>query len=115
MDERKRKALERRGWRVGDAAEFLDLSKAEAEYVEMKAAVAQALSAKRHRLKLSQTTVATKLDSSQSRVAKMEAGDQTVSLDLLVRSLLKLGTSPRELARIISSVGVPARRRRVTA
>jgi hypothetical protein len=32
----------------------------------------------------------------------MEAGDPTVSLDLLVKSLLALGASPRELARLIA-------------
>jgi hypothetical protein len=32
----------------------------------------------------------------------MEAGDPTVSLDLLVKSLLALGTSNRELAAIIT-------------
>jgi hypothetical protein len=42
------------------------------------------------------------LKSSQSRVAKMEAGDPTVSLDLLVKSILALGASNRELAAIIA-------------
>jgi hypothetical protein len=32
----------------------------------------------------------------------MEAGDPSVSLDLLVKSLLALGASARELARIIA-------------
>jgi hypothetical protein len=43
------------------------------------------------------------MKSSQSRVAKMEAGDPTVSLDLLVKSILALGASNRELAAIIAS------------
>ena len=115
MDDRKRKTLEKNGWRVGDAASFLGLSKAEAEYVEVKAAMAHALAAKRRHLRLSQSSVAGKLESSQSRVAKMEAGDDTVSLDLLVRSLLTLGTSPRELGRIVSSASAPLRKRRASA
>ena len=115
MEARKRKALERHGWRVGDAAEFLALSKPEAEYVEVKAAIAHALSDKRRSLKLSQTAAASRLESSQSRVAKMEAADRTVSLDLLVRSLLKLGASTKDLAEVIASAATPTRRRRAAA
>jgi hypothetical protein len=33
----------------------------------------------------------------------MESGDRSVSIDLLVRSLLALGTSARQLSRIIST------------
>ena len=46
---------------------------------------------------------AAKLRSSQSRVAKMEAGDSSVSLDLLIRSLITLGASDRELCKIIAT------------
>ncbi|MBN1962206.1 MAG: XRE family transcriptional regulator [Deltaproteobacteria bacterium] len=115
MDERKRKALEKQGWKIGSTAEFLDLSKSEAEYVEVKAALAHALSSKRRKMRLSQNAVASKLDSSQSRVAKMEAGDHTVSLDLLIRSFLKLGASTKELGQVISSAGEPLRKKRVVA
>ena len=51
---------------------------------------------------LSQAQLAKAVQSSQSRVAKMEAGDPTVSLDLLVRSLLALGAPNRDLGRIIA-------------
>jgi hypothetical protein len=48
-----------------------------------------------------QVEVARMIHSSQSRVAKMEAGDPTASLDLLVKSLLAMGASRRDLARAI--------------
>ena len=51
---------------------------------------------------LTQVDLAKAVQSSQSRVAKMEAGDPSVSLDLLVRSLIALGTSSKELGKIIS-------------
>src|SRR3989442_1272892 len=41
-------------------------------------------------------------DSSQSRVDKMEAGDRSVSIELLIRSLLAMGTTQRELAQVIA-------------
>jgi len=53
--------------------------------------------------KLSQQQLASLIKSSQSRVAKMEAGDPTVSLDLLVKTLLALGASDRDLARAIQA------------
>ena len=80
---------------------FLDLSDQEAAYIELRLKLARGLKAKRHARGLSQTQLAKAVQSSQSRVAKMEAGDPTVSLDLLVRSLLALGASNRDLGQII--------------
>ena len=101
--EEKRQRLEARGWKVGTAQEFLHLSPEEAAYVELKVRLAIGLRDWRRRRKLTQADLAKRLQSSQSRIAKMEAGDPSVSLDLLIRSLLILGTSRRELSRIMSS------------
>ena len=60
------------------------------------------LKARRTAKGISQTTLAKTMCSSQSRVAKMESGDPSVSLALLVKSLLALGASNRDLARIIA-------------
>jgi DNA-binding XRE family transcriptional regulator len=103
MDRVKRKRLEAKGWEIGDAADFLALSPEEVAYVELKLSFSHDLKARRQEKRLTQAQLAKRIKSSQSRVAKMEAGDPTVSLDLLVRSLLALGTSKRELARAISS------------
>lgn len=101
MRDRKRKALEKRGWRVGDAEEFLDLTPEEAAFVELKIRLSECLRERRKRSRLTQTELARLIRSSQSRVAKMEAGDPSVSIDLLVRSLLALGASEKDLARAI--------------
>lgn len=106
MKETKRKRLEAAGWKVGTAAEFLGLSQAEAELVEIKLSLATALRERREREDLTQLDVAERLGSSQSRVAKMEAGDRSVSIDLLVRSNLALGANRRDIARVMSG---PAR------
>ena len=103
MREDKRRRLEARGWRVGTAQEFLGLSAEEAAYVELKVRLAMSVRDWRRRRNLTQAELAKRLHSSQSRIAKMEAGDPSVSLDLLVRSLLTLGTSRRELSRIMSA------------
>lgn len=102
MRESKRKRLEAKGWRVGSAAQFLSLSPEEAAYVELKIQLASKLRQWRVRRRLTQGDLARLVKSSQSRVAKMEAGDPSVSLDLLIRALLALGASSREIARIIA-------------
>ena len=102
MDDRKRKRLEAKGWKVGSVREVLQLSDEEDAYIELRLKLAEGLKARRVDKGLTQIQLAKVVQSSQSRVAKMEAGDPTVSLDLLVRSLLALGTSDRELAKIIA-------------
>jgi ribosome-binding protein aMBF1 (putative translation factor) len=98
----KKKRLAAKGWQVGTAKEFLGLSPEEDALIELRLKLAEGLRSKRTKHGITQTALAQALKSSQSRVAKMESGDSTVSLDLLVRSLLALGTSNRELASIIS-------------
>jgi predicted XRE-type DNA-binding protein len=109
MNEAKRKKLEAKGWHVGDAKEFLALSDADAAFIELKLKLAQGLRARRLKRGMGQTQAAKLLHSSQSRVAKMEAADSSVSVDLLVRSHLTLGTSSPELGRIIARPAARAR------
>ena len=102
MDKRKKAKLAAKGWKTGSVQEFLDLSDEEIVYIEMKIALSEKLKERRRRKKLTQAQLAKAIQSSQSRVAKMEAGDPTVSMDLLVKSLLALGVSKKELGRTIS-------------
>jgi predicted XRE-type DNA-binding protein len=101
MKSAKRKKLEAAGWQIGTATQLLGLSKEKAELVELRLALAQGLRQRRKAKKLTQARLAKLIGSSQSRVAKMEAADSTVALDLLFRSLVATGASRRELARII--------------
>jgi DNA-binding XRE family transcriptional regulator len=101
MDARKKKRLEAAGWRVGSTQEFLGLSSAEAAYIELKIALSDKLKERRQRQRVTQQELARVLGSSQSRVAKMEAGDPTVSLDLLMRGLFALGATRKDVARAI--------------
>ena len=103
MREEKRRRLAAKGWKVATATEFLGLSPEEAAYIELKVRLAMGLRVWRQRGNLTQAQLAKRLQSSQSRIAKMEAGDPSVSLDLLVRSLLTLGASRREVSRLMSA------------
>lgn len=102
MKTAKQAQLEEHGWAVGDAQAFLGLSDEEQAFIDLKLALAESLRRRRIERGLTQTELARLVESSQSRVAKMEAGDRSVSLDLLVRSLLAIGVSRRDLARIIA-------------
>ncbi|MFA7237306.1 MAG: helix-turn-helix transcriptional regulator [Phycisphaeraceae bacterium] len=104
MKSDKRKRLEAAGWKVGSTRQFLGLSNEESAYIEMKLALARGLRKQRESQNLTQTDLARRIGSSQSRVAKMESADPTVSLDLLVQSLLSLGTSPQDVARLLRPV-----------
>lgn len=103
MKASKKKKLEAKGWRVGDTTDFLELSNAEETFLEMKLALSRAFAARREKLHMTQVAVATLIGSSQSRVAKMEAGDPSVTIDLLLRGLLVLGVSPRKLGGVLSA------------
>jgi DNA-binding XRE family transcriptional regulator len=102
MDKKKKKALEAKGYKVGSVGEFLGLSKEESEYIELKLALSQALVKRRKRSNLTQVQLAKKLNSSQSRIAKMEKGDPKVSLDLLVKSLMAMGATKKNIASLIA-------------
>lgn len=103
MKAEKRRKLENAGWRVGDAKDFLKLTPGEAEFVEIKLALARRVRELREEHNWTQAEFARRVGSSQSRVAKMEAADPTVSVDLLVRSLLAAGADRRELGRVVGS------------
>jgi DNA-binding XRE family transcriptional regulator len=101
MKQTKKARLEAAGWRVSDAAAFLGLSAEERRFVELKLALASGVRQLRERRGLTQAALAKQLRSSQSRVAKMEAADTSVSLDLMMRSLLSIGATPRDIAKLI--------------
>jgi predicted XRE-type DNA-binding protein len=102
MDKKKKKNLESKGYKVGSAEQFLGLSKEESEYIELKLSLSQALAKRRKQKKLTQAQLAKVLKSSQSRVAKIEKGDPSVSVDLLVKSLLAMGANKKSIAKAIA-------------
>jgi ribosome-binding protein aMBF1 (putative translation factor) len=109
MKKSKQERLKKAGWKVGTTKEFLGLSGEEAALIELKLVLARSLRDRRLAHDWTQAHLAEHLSTSQSRVAKMEAADPTVSIDLLIRSLLSMGTTRKELARIIGrDSGLPA-------
>lgn len=101
MKKEKKARLERAGWVAGNVQQFLNLSPEEMRFVELKLALAAGVRQLRERRGLTQAALAALLGSSQSRVAKMEVADRSVSLDLLMRSLLAIGATPGDIAKLI--------------
>jgi ribosome-binding protein aMBF1 (putative translation factor) len=99
MERKKTKRLQANGWQIGSATDFLNLSPEEAALLDTKLALGQALKQRRLKQHLSQQALAQQLKSSQSRVAKMEAGDASVSLDLLFKSLFRSGATQKDVAK----------------
>jgi len=98
VKESDRKRLEAAGWKVGTTEQFLGLTAEESAYITLKLQLAKRLHQRRVKLALTQQEVAELLGSSQSRVAKMESGDPSVSVDLLVKALFALGMSTRSVS-----------------
>lgn len=103
MSAGKLKRLRAAGWKVGSAKEFLQLSDEEALLVELKLSLISAIKQSRLKRGLSQVDLAQRMGSSQSRVAKIEAGDPSVSLDLIVRALIATGATRTELQRALTA------------
>lgn len=104
MNALKKVRLQRAGWVAGDAAMFLNLNPQEAQFVELKLALAAGVRQLREQRGMTQAALAKQLGSSQSRIAKIEAADRSVTVDLMMRSLLAIGATPGVIAKLIKRV-----------
>ena len=89
------------GWVEGSVQDFLELSSADMEYIETRRALARRVRDERRRKHLTQTQLAAALKTSQSRVAKMEHGDPTVTVDLLLQALFQMGLKRKDVAAVV--------------
>lgn len=104
MDKAKRDKLEANGWKVGSVKDFLRLSSEESALIEIKLALSRSLRQRRQE-RMTQIELATKIHSSQPRIAKAEGGDSSVSIELLVRAMLATGATPTDIGQAIASAG----------
>jgi len=102
MDSKKKKRLEDKNWVVGDAADFFGLTPEEARLIDLKLALRASVKEERKKRNVTQSELAKAMGSSQSRIAKMERGDPAVSVDLLLKALMALGMSNRQISKIIA-------------
>jgi len=102
MDSKKKKKLEAKGWVFGDAADFFGLTPEEARLIDLKLALRACIKAERTKQNVTQEDLAKAMGSSQSRIAKIERGDPAVSVDLLLKALMVLGMSNKQISKIIA-------------
>lgn len=98
MEER----LDAAGWKTVTVAEFLDLTPEDMALIEVRRTLARAVRERREAARLSQTALAAKIGSSQSRVAFLEGNSSSVSLDLMIRAFLATGATQNDLARVLT-------------
>jgi DNA-binding XRE family transcriptional regulator len=97
MDEAKRKRLEAAGWTMGDYGDFLGLTEAERQHVELRIALCTGIRRLRAAKGMTQRALGKLIDSTQSRVAKVESGTVEVSLDLMFRAFFAVGGTLEDL------------------
>ena len=102
MDSKKRKRLEAQGWVTGDAADLFGLTPEEARLIDLKLALRASIKEERKRQGLTQEELAKTMGSSQSRLAKIERGDPSVSVDLLLKALMALGMTNKQISKLFA-------------
>jgi ribosome-binding protein aMBF1 (putative translation factor) len=101
MNANKRKRLEAAGWITTSVQEFLDLDAADVEYIETRLALTRAIREQRKKRHITQVALAARMKTTQSRVAKLEKGDPSVSMDMILRGFFSIGLTRKELAKAI--------------
>jgi len=104
MEQSKKERLESKGWKIGTVSDFLELTPEETIFVEIKLALSRSLKDRRQKT-MTQVELASKIGSSQPRIAKVENGDDSVSIELLIRAMLATGATPKDIGQIIASIG----------
>ena len=102
MKTSKRKKLEKKGFKVGSAADFLELSPEEEAYIEIRLEISELIKSQRNKRGWTQEQLAKAIGSSQSRIAKIEASESSTSLDLMIRALLQLGVSKIQIGHLLT-------------
>jgi DNA-binding XRE family transcriptional regulator len=103
MDQKKRNRLEMAGWKIGSAKDFLDLTDEEQRLIDLRIALIRTVRVARLNATMTQEELAAAIGSSQSRIAKLEAGEPNVSIELIMKALLALGLSNQEIGRSIAA------------
>jgi len=71
--------------------------------VNIKVALAKRAKSMRQEKNITQQRLAKLIGSSQSRVAKLEVADRSVSMELLIRSLVTMGATQSQIGKIVGT------------
>ena len=101
MDKKRKQQLEEKVFRVGSAADFLELTPEEEAYIDIRLDISNMVQSQRGKRGWTQDQLARAIGSSQSRIAKLEGGDPGISMDLMIKALLRLGTSKKQIGKLL--------------
>lgn len=104
MNNSKIERLKAQGWEVGDSSDFLGLTHEEMAFIDLKIALSKRVKELRISQNISQESLAKKVKSSQSRIAKIEGCDASVSVDLILKTMFSLGATNQDIADAIQSI-----------
>ena len=90
-------------WVETDVEELLDLSAQDLVIVEFRAALAGALQQARGRQRLTREKAAKVIGTSQAQVARMEAGQSSITIDRLIKALTALGVPRPTILKALNS------------
>ena len=82
-------------------AEFLGLTPEDEAIIAIRLALHRTLKETRARSGITQIELAQRIGSSQSRIAKAEAGDRSISFELLIRATIASGATAAEIGQEI--------------
>jgi DNA-binding XRE family transcriptional regulator len=103
MRKSKKERLQKLGYIVTDAQNYLALSNEEMALIDLKVQLIHKLKAIRKKAGTTQKELAKLMHTSQSRIAMLEGGASDVSLDLVCKALFALGTSKKQIAKAIAN------------
>jgi ribosome-binding protein aMBF1 (putative translation factor) len=101
MEKNKRDKLKEKGYQIGSVADFLELTPEEEAYIDIRLDISNMVKAQRAKRGWTQEQLARSIGSSQSRIAKLEGGDPGISMDLMIKALLRLGTSKKQIGKLL--------------
>ena len=104
MDIEKRKRLEAAGWKFGTVEEFLNLSQAESTYIKIRIELHHKLREYMKKKSYTYTQLGKLLNLPKSTIKKIEIGGPGLTIDLMIRSLLEIGVTGKEIANIFLSI-----------
>jgi len=104
VDKKTKEKLKEQGWEFGGIKEFLELSDEEVQLVELRINLGRYLKEQRKKCGYTQNQLAKMIKSNQSRIAKMENGDNSVTIDALLKSLFYLKIPTKEISKVFARI-----------
>ena len=102
MGTAKKERLAEAGFKETTVQEFLDLSDADMEIINLKIKLGRLLKKLRKQNKITQAQLAKLTKTNQARIARIENADKSVSFEAILMSLYSLGAKKKDIAKVFA-------------